>query len=348
MDENYGVTRCSTEEAKDFKHLNDDKTRQFLSSEIKGIEKKTGLDHGEVSEFENENCNCNNVSKTDLQRTKLCLTENEISRNNSMVNIETRYISKEGYFQHTDESEHQKERFSYICNGRLKFGKRNQLVSLFDEDVTLMPHGDVLARLRNNMDTKNQCNTGSVEENICATDYNTLSSAICGTVHHESSGSANKFIMKRLITLKSRHNSKFMQIQNGQIAFTELISSHLFMKDEDFHESHFIEESFLNQDKTSWLRRYSSEDKENKQYLKITQDGNITLRKDGFSVFQLKCSAKEAYFIVEEMDGKKLLCFNGHTIRCVEQPESRNDLNYIDCIPEKFRFQVNKVVCNRQ
>ncbi|VDI30223.1 Hypothetical predicted protein [Mytilus galloprovincialis] len=348
MDETDGVTRCSKEEGKDYKHLTDNNTSEFLSSAIEGINKKTVLCHAEDIEFETENCNCNNVSKTDIQRTKLCLTENEISRNNGMVNIETRYISKEGYFQHTVESEHQKELLSSKCNGRLKFGKRNQLLTLFDEDVTLMPHDDVLVRLRNNMDTKNQFYTGSVEENICATGYISLSSAICGADHYETSGSANKFVMKRMISLNARQTSKFMQIQNGQIAFTELVSSRSFMKVGDFHKSHFIEERFLNQDKTFWLRRYSSEDKENKQYLKITQEGNITLRKDGGSDFQLKCSAKEAYFIVEEMDGKKLLCFNGDNVQFVEYPQSRNDTNYIDCIPEKFRFQVNRVVCNRQ
>ncbi|XP_052105765.1 uncharacterized protein LOC127738524 [Mytilus californianus] len=345
MEETVGVTKCSKEETKDYQNLTDNKTSKFQNSAMEGTNKKAVLDKAEDIEFENENRHCINVSKTDVQRAKLCLTENETGSNNIIVNIETRYISKEGYFQHTVVSEHQKERMLSIFSGRLKFGNKNQLLTLFDEDVTLMTHEDVLARLRNNMDEKNHCNTGTVKEEICETDGYTLGSAISGEVHYETSGSANKCERQRMITLEDRQTSKFMQIQNGQIAFTELISSRLCMKVGDFHKSHFKEESHLNQDGTYWLKRYIGE--EHKQYLNITQDGYITLRKDRGTFFQIKSSSKGAFFIVEEMAEKKLLCFNGHSIRFVEYPNSQNNMNYIDYIPEKFRFQVKKVLCNR-
>ncbi|CAC5391895.1 unnamed protein product [Mytilus coruscus] len=235
---------------------------------------------------------------------------------------------------------------SFSLMETLQSRNEDQLLSINDEDVTLMTHSEVTVLLNSQPIDINENITMNYlrpsTENIKETNFTLYQPFVAAKLNHETSTPSRHWKAQRKVTLKKRGTNKFLQrLKNDHVGFEELISSKLGINVGGFHQCHFIEERELNSGNTGFIRWYL--DEERKQYLYVTKDGNITLQAN--TAFKINSSSHGAFVILEEMDTSKLLSLHDITAQFIKFKSNHVDKDSIDHIPEKFRFDLDKIRC---
>ncbi|XP_076098992.1 uncharacterized protein LOC143068654 isoform X3 [Mytilus galloprovincialis] len=96
-----------------------------------------------------------------IARTEIFVSPNHTSEFSLMGDIESSYITPDGYFRHTIVFESKQEVWNSVCYGMLKLRNGDQLLSINNEDTTLLSHEDAL-RVFENL-------PGNKDENITMT-----------------------------------------------------------------------------------------------------------------------------------------------------------------------------------
>ncbi|CAC5391892.1 unnamed protein product [Mytilus coruscus] len=315
--------------------------------------KKTSKFHGSsLHDIENQIIRCNWTKTGKIKptiQTDLGISPSQNHSFSLMETLQSRYIKKGGYFQHIFVFSEIQSVSSSICFGVLNIRNEDQLLSINDEDVTLMTHSEVTVLLNSQPIDINENITMNYlrpsTENIKETNftlYQPFGSSVAAKLNHETSTPSRHWKAQRKVTLKKRGTNKFLQrLKNDHVGFEELISSKLGINVGGFHQCHFIEERELNSGNTGFIRWYL--DEERKQYLYVTKDGNITLQAN--TAFKINSSSHGAFVILEEMDTSKLLSLHDITAQFIKFKSNHVDKDSIDHIPEKFRFDLDKIRC---
>ncbi|XP_071162975.1 uncharacterized protein [Mytilus edulis] len=292
-----------------------------------------------------------------IARTEIFVSPNHISKFSLMGDIESSYITPDGYFRHKIVLESTQEVWNSVCYGMLKLRNGDQLLSINNEDTTLLSHEDALRVFENlpgNKDenitmTYRRPSTRNVVDFCFELNCSLGSSAVEARINNVSSVPESDWIKKSAVTIQNRGTNRYMQaLEKNCVIFKELISSIPGQKPKDFHICHFTEERWIESNSHAMLRRYM--DEEHKDYLHVTCDGNIILSST-CSVFKLKVERMHAFVIMEEIVTGKVLCledFNDCCAKFIHPTNYAADHNYIDHMEEKFRFERDSVTCSKQ
>ncbi|XP_052105764.1 uncharacterized protein LOC127738523 [Mytilus californianus] len=318
------------------------------------VHKTSKFHESSLHDIENQIIPCNWTKTGKIKptiQTDLGISPSQNHSFSLMETLQSRYITKGGYFQHIFVFSEIQSVSSSICFGVLNIRNEDQLLSINDEDVTLMTHNEVTVLLNSQPININQNitmnylrpSTENITENFF-TLHQPLGSSVAAKLNHETSTPSRHWKAQRKVTLMKRGTNKFLQrLKNDHVGFEELISSKLGINVGGFHQCHFIEERELNSDNTGFIRWYL--DEQRKQYLYVTKDGNITLQANTSTAFKIKSSSHGAFVILEEVDTSKLLSLHDITAQFIKFKSNPVDKDSIDHIPEKFRFDLDKIRC---
>ncbi|XP_063428139.1 uncharacterized protein LOC134711467 isoform X2 [Mytilus trossulus] len=292
-------------------------------------------------------------NETSIARREIFVSPNHTSEFSLMGDIESSYITPDGYFRHRIVLKSTQEVWNSVCYGMLELRNEDQLLSINNVDTTLLCHEDALSVFEN-LPSNNDENIIMTyrrpsTRNIVDLSFElncSLGSAVEARINNESSVPESDWIKKSAVTIQNRGTNKYMQaLEKNCVIFKELISSIPGQKPKDFHICHFTEERWIESNSHAMLRRYM--DEEHKKYLHVTCDGNIILSST-CSVFKLKVESMHAFVIIEEIVTGNILCLEGFNNCCAKFVHPTNyaaDHNYIDHMEEKFRFERDSVPC---
>ncbi|XP_063428140.1 uncharacterized protein LOC134711468 [Mytilus trossulus] len=318
------------------------------------VYKTSTFREGSLHDIENQIIPSNRTKPEKIKPTIHANLNASPSQNNSFSligTLQSRYIANEGYSQHIFVFSEIQTVSSSICFGQLNIRNEDQLLSINDVDLTLMTHGEVTVYLNSQpIDTNESItmnylrpSTENINE-INFTLFQPLGSSVAAKLNSETSSPSRHWKAQRTVTLKKRGTHKFMQrLTNDHVGFEELISSRPGESVGNFHQCHFIEERQLNSNNNGFIRRYL--DEEHKQHLYVTKDGNITLQVNTSTAFVIRCSSHGAFIILEEVDTSKLLSLCEFNAQFIKFKGDHVDKHSIDDVPEKFRFDLDKIRC---
>ncbi|CAC5385683.1 TTLL11 [Mytilus coruscus] len=298
----------------------------------------------------------NRPNETFIARTEIFVSPNHTSEFRLMGDIESSYNTSDGYFRHKIVLDPTQEVSNSVCYGMLKLRNGDQLLSINNEDTTLISHEDALSVFENLPSNNDENITMTYRRpttrNVVDISFKlncSLGSAVDARINNESSVPESDWIKKSAVTIQNRGTNRYMQaLEKNCVMFKELVSSIPGQRPKDFHICHFTEERWIESNSGALLRRFI--DEEHKDYLHVTYDGNIILSST-CSVFKLKVESMRAFVIIEEIITGKVLCINDFNDCCAKFIHPTNyadDQNCIDHMEEKFRFERDSVTCLRQ
>ncbi|VDI61547.1 Hypothetical predicted protein [Mytilus galloprovincialis] len=260
--------------------------------------------------------------------------------------IETRYIVNQG-FQHTFVPDSTR-----TTPSTLKLRNGDQFLYIYNEDVTLMPHNEVMELLEKIPLNENipmiywrpSSNTVTdvlfylcLSEETRAVRLVSDSSYLAGTDWTRN--------LERTVVLNKSGTDKFMQYlmkPSNTIVFARLESGQPHKKACEFLKCRFLENKRIESTKTFAfiIRRYSTISKNGeKKYLHVTDDGDLNLINEfsKSSDFKLIPASHRAFIVLNEISTNRCLKVGGDKGQFV-------GVNYepVDKIGDDFRFQLSK------